>query len=173
MRDFKSGKIKLIICSDVMSRGLDIDDVELVINYDVPSFIPTYIHRIGRTARAGREGTTITLARYEEVKRFKSILAKAENSRQITMKIDRKTEILPFLPKYKDALHQLEDLIAAEQGTQVGHNKTLRLANIDIHTQTKSDVDAILRELHRQAKDRIFPNLDKDDQNMDTEVNLT
>ncbi len=56
-----------IVCSDVMARGMDIEDVRTVINYDVPVYIKTYIHRVGRTARAGREGAAYTLLQSKEV----------------------------------------------------------------------------------------------------------
>ena len=57
LRDFRSGKVvQLLICSDAMARGMDIEDVLFVISYDVPNFIRSYIHRVGRTARAGNKG---------------------------------------------------------------------------------------------------------------------
>ena len=56
LRDFKSGKINLLICSDAMARGMDIENVEFVISYDPPANVKTYVHRVGRTARAGQSG---------------------------------------------------------------------------------------------------------------------
>jgi ATP-dependent RNA helicase DDX51/DBP6 len=56
LRDFRQGSIQLLICSDAMARGMDIDNVSYVISYDAPKFVKTYIHRVGRTARAGNEG---------------------------------------------------------------------------------------------------------------------
>ena len=53
--------LSVVICSDGMSRGMDIELVSTVINYDVPAFAKTYVHRCGRTARAGKEGTAISL----------------------------------------------------------------------------------------------------------------
>ena len=66
MQDFKSGRINLIVATDIISRGIDIDDIQLVINYDVPHEPEDYIHRIGRTARAGKEGRAITLVNEED-----------------------------------------------------------------------------------------------------------
>jgi ATP-dependent RNA helicase DeaD len=60
MTDFKTGKLEFLIATNVASRGLDIPDINHVINYDVPQNAEEYIHRIGRTARAGREGTAVT-----------------------------------------------------------------------------------------------------------------
>ena len=59
--NFRSGKTAIIIATDVISRGLDIEDIDLVINYDVPNDGEDYVHRIGRTARAATDGTAITL----------------------------------------------------------------------------------------------------------------
>lgn len=59
LQQFKTGKVKVLVATDVASRGLDIPDVELVINYDFPKQIEDYVHRIGRTGRAGKKGATI------------------------------------------------------------------------------------------------------------------
>ncbi|KAJ2545245.1 ATP-dependent RNA helicase dbp6, partial [Coemansia sp. RSA 1933] len=61
MRLFKQGTITLLICSDLIARGLDIDKIEVVVNYDVPTQMSQYTHRVGRTARAGRDGRAYTL----------------------------------------------------------------------------------------------------------------
>jgi ATP-dependent RNA helicase RhlB len=58
----KSGSISILVATDVAARGLDIEDLDLVVNYDVPEDAESYVHRIGRTARAGRAGKAITLA---------------------------------------------------------------------------------------------------------------
>jgi superfamily II DNA/RNA helicase len=65
---FKRGEVTLLICSDVAARGLDIDDVSHVFNFDVPIHAEDYVHRIGRTGRAGRTGHAFTLATPEEGK---------------------------------------------------------------------------------------------------------
>lgn len=73
MLDFKAGKTNVIIATDIISRGIDVDNIETVINYDVPREAEEYVHRIGRTARADREGTGITFISEKEIKRFKNI----------------------------------------------------------------------------------------------------
>lgn len=61
MREFKNRRISILIATDIVSRGIDIDDIQLVVNYDVPRDPEDYVHRIGRTARANREGQAVTL----------------------------------------------------------------------------------------------------------------
>ncbi len=71
--DFKSGKINVLVATDIMARGIDIDDIDLVVNYDVPREAEDYVHRIGRTARADRDGNAITFISEKEIGKFKRI----------------------------------------------------------------------------------------------------
>lgn len=73
MFNFKSGKINVVVATDIISRGIDIDDITLVINYDVPHDPEDYIHRIGRTARAGSDGSAVTLVAQDEIGSFMKI----------------------------------------------------------------------------------------------------
>ena len=73
MHRFKSGQIDVLVATDIVARGIDIDDIETVINYDVPHDAEDYVHRIGRTARANRTGTAITLVRGREIGMFMQI----------------------------------------------------------------------------------------------------
>ena len=66
IKDFKEDVTDILIATDVAARGLDIDDINYVINYDMPDDIDTYIHRIGRTGRAGKEGTAVSFVTSEE-----------------------------------------------------------------------------------------------------------
>ena len=70
MLDYKNGKIDILVATDIVSRGIDITDIVLVINYDVPHDPEDYIHRIGRTARANAEGEAITLVSVDDQDRF-------------------------------------------------------------------------------------------------------
>lgn len=71
--DFKSGKINVLVATDIVARGIDIDDIEMVINYDVPHEAEDYIHRVGRTARADRDGKAITFISEKEIGKFRQI----------------------------------------------------------------------------------------------------
>ena len=73
MYKFKSGQIDVLVATDIVARGIDIDDIEVVINYDVPHDAEDYVHRIGRTARANRNGRAITLVRGKEIGDFMQI----------------------------------------------------------------------------------------------------
>jgi superfamily II DNA/RNA helicase len=66
LRRFEEGKIDVLVATDVAARGLDIDDISLVVNYDPPEDHKAYLHRVGRTARAGKTGTAVTLATWQE-----------------------------------------------------------------------------------------------------------
>ena len=70
---FKSGQTDVLVATDIVSRGIDIDDIAMVINYDVPHDAEDYIHRIGRTARAEREGTAVTLINGKDMRAFRRI----------------------------------------------------------------------------------------------------
>ena len=72
---FRQGRLRLLIATDVAARGLDIEGITHIINYDVPSEAPVYFHRIGRTARMGKEGTAITLVGYGELTELENIRA--------------------------------------------------------------------------------------------------
>jgi ATP-dependent RNA helicase RhlB len=73
VRDFKSGDLPILVATDVASRGLHIDDVTHVVNYDLPQDAENYVHRVGRTARAGASGTAISLACEEYVEALEGI----------------------------------------------------------------------------------------------------
>ena len=71
--DFKNKKLKILVATDILSRGIDIEDIDLVINYDVPHDGEDYVHRIGRTARAASTGTAYTFISDKEHSKFARI----------------------------------------------------------------------------------------------------
>ena len=73
LRDFKNKKVKILVATDILSRGIDIKGIEIVINYEVPNDAEDYVHRIGRTARADRKGEAITFINGEQCLKFKQI----------------------------------------------------------------------------------------------------
>lgn len=73
MKRFRNGGTSILIATDVAARGIDVDDVEAVINYDIPQDIEYYVHRIGRTGRAGRKGRSFTFANSREIYKIREI----------------------------------------------------------------------------------------------------
>ena len=74
MHSFRNGRTEILVATDVAARGIDVDDVEAVFNYDVPQDDEYYVHRIGRTGRAGREGRAFTLVIGREIYKLKDIM---------------------------------------------------------------------------------------------------
>lgn len=73
LADFKSGKVRVLVATDIAARGLDINQLPHVVNFDLPNAAEDYVHRIGRTGRAGHEGEAVSLVCLEEVKLLKNI----------------------------------------------------------------------------------------------------
>lgn len=91
MNKFRKGTIDILVATDVAARGIDVDDVDLVVNYDIPQDNEYYVHRIGRTARAGREGTAISFVTSRDFNNLRDI------QKYTKTKIDRK-----LMPTLKD-----------------------------------------------------------------------
>ena len=73
LHEFRNGKVNILVATDIVARGIDIDDIRLVINYDVPHDSEDYVHRIGRTARANNDGCAITFVSETEQTKFYQI----------------------------------------------------------------------------------------------------
>ena len=102
MYEFKSGHINMLIATDIVARGIDIDDISMVINYDVPHDSEDYIHRIGRTARANNDGTAITFVSSTDQNRLYSIerfLGKEINRTPVPKELGETPEYTPHLNK--------------------------------------------------------------------------
>ena len=103
---FKSGVVKILVATDVASRGLDIPQVGLVINSNVPASPKDYIHRVGRTARAGRGGMAITLVTQYDVERVKQIETMI-NTKLVEF-VTNENEVLPLLKAVMVARREAE-----------------------------------------------------------------
>ncbi len=73
MNKFRKGTIDVLVATDVAARGIDVDDIEIVFNYDVPNDDEYYVHRIGRTGRAGKNGKAFTFVSGKEIYRLRDI----------------------------------------------------------------------------------------------------
>ena len=74
LNQFKNDKLEVIVATDALARGIDIGMIDFVVSYDCPKFVKTYVHRVGRTARAGRTGQAITMIENKQLKAFKIML---------------------------------------------------------------------------------------------------
>ncbi len=99
MTDFKSSKTTLLVATDVAARGIDVNDIEYIINYDIPQSAEYYIHRIGRTARAGKSGTAVTI-----ISGGKQVEALKDIARQTNVQIDVLT-----IPTGRDVKNKAKD----------------------------------------------------------------
>ncbi|TFK28167.1 DEAD-domain-containing protein, partial [Coprinopsis marcescibilis] len=109
LEDFKAQKIHILICSDLISRGIDISHVSHVISYDAPVDIRKYVHRVGRTARAGREGDAWTLVEEQEAHHFKKVLRNADHLDYVQKLKVLDSEMESFEPFYETALRKLKE----------------------------------------------------------------
>ncbi|XP_055971517.1 ATP-dependent RNA helicase DDX51 [Sorex fumeus] len=114
LKQFEQGKIQLLISTDATARGIDVEGVQMVVNYDAPQYLRTYVHRVGRTARAGRKGQAFTLLLRVQERRFLRMLAEAgvpELQRHETPDDDMQS----LVPQYEAALVQLEQAVKEER----------------------------------------------------------
>lgn len=119
LNKFNNGLIEILIATDVAARGLDIKEVDLVINYEVPSKEDYYVHRIGRTGRAGKEGASFTLASAKEMK-------KIENIERYTKKDIRKRTI-PTVDKVNEVKQDkfIRNIVEVIEKEDLGENREL------------------------------------------------
>lgn len=125
MKKFREGRIDVLIATDVAARGIDIDDITHVINYDIPQDHESYVHRIGRTGRAGRTGVAMTFIEPKEYRQLRLIMKLART------KIQRRE-----LPTASDILERQKDLV------QERLIKTLQQNHYDDYHTIISDVAA-------------------------------
>lgn len=118
LESFSAGNVDLLVCSDAATRGLDLHNVAAVINYDVPKHLKTYVHRVGRTARAGRSGVAYTLAAIKEAHHFKrlhqqlsltSTLSSEDSSTSLRPLKLPKGALQDLLPKYNQLIDESKD----------------------------------------------------------------
>ncbi|PIK46524.1 putative ATP-dependent RNA helicase DDX51 [Apostichopus japonicus] len=106
IKQFKNESIRLLICSDAMTRGMDLSNAKYVISYDPPLRLKTYIHRVGRTARAGRKGTAYTILLKEEVGKFMKMVKRA-SSKGIQQVAVESSDFDDLVDRYQRALKKL------------------------------------------------------------------
>jgi len=121
--DAISNKIlKIVVCSDALARGIDIDKLDGVISYDAPSYTNTYIHRVGRTARAGRQGTAITILEQDQELNFDRIVEEVGSTKVEQYQVDQ-DEFDEEKPRYMQALDEVKKLVIKEQQKLMEKNR--------------------------------------------------
>ena len=115
LRAFERGQVDVLVCSDLIARGIDLPDVRHVISYDVPVDMAKYVHRVGRTARAGRVGDAWSLVEEQEVYHFKRMLSEAGQLEHIQRHKVHSGAFDPLLPHYKAALARLAQLYSQQR----------------------------------------------------------
>lgn len=111
---FRTGQLHALVCSDAMARGMDLEGVEHVVNYDPPTHPRTYVHRAGRTARAGASGSVYTLCRRQEVHHFKELRKKVDAKKVQEMKLTD-DDFAVFETRYEAALEGLAESVESEK----------------------------------------------------------
>lgn len=138
---FQTCQINGIICSDALARGIDIPNVDVVISYDAPRHVKTYIHRIGRTARAGRLGTAVTLLTSNELNGFQAIIKNGGKENVDEIKVVANAEESKA-KDYAKALERMQSALKREKQLQITKqlnekNKSNVSADFFIESETK------------------------------------
>jgi ATP-dependent RNA helicase RhlE len=123
LADFKANRVQVLVATDIAARGIDIDQLSLVINYDLPQVSEDYVHRIGRTGRAGASGVAVSLVTDEDSRLLRDI------ERLIKIKIDRKTFDPATLPESKAVAADSADDERRESGQGRGRRGAPRTSN--------------------------------------------
>lgn len=141
LNKFNNGLIEILIATDVAARGLDIKEVELVINYEVPSKEDYYVHRIGRTGRAGKEGASFTLASAKE-------LRKIEDIEKYTKKSIRKRTI-PTVDKVNEVKQDkfIRGIVSVIESGDLGENRELAGKLMDKGYDAETVIAAMIKKL--------------------------
>ena len=110
----ENSPLKVLVCSDAMARGLDIELVQNVINYDLPVRSETYVHRVGRAARAGRSGCSFSLVKPTQMQQYNGTLGLVRLNEVQEFKVDGE-KIAASVPKFTKALKLLEQRIVGKK----------------------------------------------------------
>ncbi|GAB1598700.1 ATP-dependent RNA helicase DDX51-like [Argonauta hians] len=124
LSEFTNGSIKMLVCTDSMARGMDLLNVDLVVSYDYPKFVETYIHRVGRTARAGRGGTSVIFLSVQQVVHLKMMRKQCQTINSISQ-VKLKNQVRKqYLPDLNSAVAALPKSLQDENKKQESNKKT-------------------------------------------------
>mmetsp|Transcript_28021 Transcript_28021/g.51761 ORF Transcript_28021/g.51761 Transcript_28021/m.51761 type:complete len:525 (-) Transcript_28021:487-2061(-) len=142
---FKTGAANFLVASDALTRGIDLEAVKNVINYDTPTHIKTYVHRAGRTARAGRSGRVFSLLRPNDVRHFRTMLRKADNNNVRDFSIP-KALVERFKELVPEALYQVQELLAMEDSATDTENIKKKMEAASMRKTAMAKAAAVAKE---------------------------
>ncbi|XP_050295631.1 ATP-dependent RNA helicase DDX51 [Anthonomus grandis grandis] len=140
---FSNGKIDLLICTDALARGIDLPGVQCVISYSAPKYLKSYIHRAGRTARAGEKGLAVTFLHSSQLPKFKALLKDANKNNVEEIKISEE-DLEPLEKNYKESLVKLKEAVEKEDKTDLKKTKSAKKFRPRLQVKSKLTTDKIL-----------------------------
>ena len=158
IKKFREGRLEILIATDVAARGIDIDDITHVINYDIPQDHEAYVHRIGRTGRAGRKGVAITFIQPREYRQLRTI------ERIVKTKLIRRE-----VPSSADILERQRDAVKEKLLTVLEHDRFADYHTIisDVAADTDYDMVDIAAAALKLAVEGVKTKADDDDMNLE------
>lgn len=127
LESFRTQRVDFLLCTDIASRGLDIRGIDTVINYEAPASYEIYLHRVGRTARAGRLGRSITLAGESDRKIVKTALKAVKESGKIVSRILSSEKVDALGLKLNELEAEVDAVLKEEK-----EEKAMRIAEMEI-----------------------------------------
>jgi ATP-dependent RNA helicase DDX47/RRP3 len=116
LNKFKVGETKILVATDLVSRGIDIPEIDLIINYDIPLYTKDYIHRAGRTARAGKSGRVINLVTQYDIRSYQKIeLLLGKKFDEFKYKIENILSIYKYISLAKTKINRILDTVKNEK----------------------------------------------------------
>ena len=164
MQKFRNGTIEILVATDVAARGIDVDDVDIVFNYDVPQDDEYYVHRIGRTGRAGRSGKAFTFCVGKEIYKLRDIMRYTKTKIETAAFLEKVKEVIDNggLGKYIDIVDNMvndDDVAATDIAAAL-----LKLSLSDLMSYDTDDINFGGTEIYGDSGDdtiRLFINAGK------------
>jgi ATP-dependent RNA helicase RhlE len=157
LHGFKSGRYRVLVATDVAARGIDVKEISVVINFDIPEHAEDYVHRIGRTGRAGAEGLAITFTmphQWKEVRDIEKLIQKQIPESQYSVETVKRPEFKPKSPRNHDGSRSNADRRAGRSGGRPVRNERPYQRNDDFRGKEGRREDAPREEFRREDSSR-------------------